>query len=403
MAILQECPICRNKQSVKNKKCKCGSNMDSFKKQSKIKYWIQYRLPNGKQKKEFIRDPHNKKNKGTYDDALAAHGKRKSQIKEDRIMDMIPGSKDSIGKLSRWYLNQKAVKKLKTYRDVQGVINTFVAELGSLMAVELKQTIIEEYQWTRQESGLAPSTIDKEIRMIKTMVKKWFDNDKVGGRVLKAFNGIEKKMVKGENARERTITCEEYLKLIKNAFTPSFKGVLTVAYHTGMRAGEIAKLQYSYYDKKANVFKLPKEITKEKKAKTIPVTRTVKNIISKAIRCTHHDYIFYSTLNNPYDKWAFSKLFEKTCYDAEIPYGQKAKNGATFHDIRRTVKTNMVAAGIDQVYRDLILGHSLKGMDIHYIKPSVKKLVNEMNKYESWIAKKSANVTQTVTLNQKSS
>jgi len=37
MAILQECPICQNKQSVKNKKCKCGTDLDSKKKQGKIK------------------------------------------------------------------------------------------------------------------------------------------------------------------------------------------------------------------------------------------------------------------------------------------------------------------------------------------------------------------------------
>jgi hypothetical protein len=30
------------------------------------------------------------------------------------------------------------------------------------------------------------------------------------------------------------------------------------------------------------------------------------------------------------------------------------------HDIRCTVKTNMLAAEVDKTYRDLILGHSLQ-------------------------------------------
>jgi hypothetical protein len=38
------------------------------------------------------------------------------------------------------------------------------------------------------------------------------------------------------------------------------------------------------------------------------------------------------------------------------------------HDLRRTVKINMLEAGADKTYRDLILGHSLEGMDRHYIK-----------------------------------
>jgi len=39
----------------------------------------------------------------------------------------------------------------------------------------------------------------------------------------------------------------------------------------------------------------------------------------------------------------------------------------TFHDIRRTVKTGMLKAGVDEVYRDAILGHAKKGMDEHYL------------------------------------
>ena len=29
----------------------------------------------------------------------------------------------------------------------------------------------------------------------------------------------------------------------------------------------------------------------------------------------------------------------------------------------------MLNAGVDKVHRDVILGHSLRGMDIHYIEP----------------------------------
>jgi len=42
---LEECPICRRKQSTKNKKCKCGENLDKFKKQKKVRYWIDYPVP----------------------------------------------------------------------------------------------------------------------------------------------------------------------------------------------------------------------------------------------------------------------------------------------------------------------------------------------------------------------
>ena len=44
----------------------------------------------------------------------------------------------------------------------------------------------------------------------------------------------------------------------------------------------------------------------------------------------------------------------------------------------------MLSAGIKKEYRDLILGHSLQGMDIHYITPSEEDLRNAMQTYTQW-------------------
>jgi integrase len=81
------------------------------------------------------------------------------------------------------------------------------------------------------------------------------------------------------------------------------------------------------------------------------------------------------------------------------PYGRKQENGITFHDIRRTVKTNMLKVNIDKVYRDIILGHSLTGMDSYYMAPTIDDLKNVMDRYTSWFDEqlKLQNVDQTVT------
>jgi len=60
-------------------------------------------------------------------------------------------------------------------------------------------------------------------------------------------------------------------------------------------------------------------------------------------------------------------------------------NGITFHDLRRTVKTNMLNAGVDKVHRDIILGHSLHGMDVHYMSPSEDDLHRAMARYTDWL------------------
>ena len=48
----------------------------------------------------------------------------------------------------------------------------------------------------------------------------------------------------------------------------------------------------------------------------------------------------------------------------------------------------MLYAGVDKVHRDLILGHSLKGMDVHYLVPSDQSLTNAMIRYTDWLDRK---------------
>lgn len=44
MAILAECSMCHKRQSVRNRRCLCGEDLDRQKRSKKIKYWIVYRV-----------------------------------------------------------------------------------------------------------------------------------------------------------------------------------------------------------------------------------------------------------------------------------------------------------------------------------------------------------------------
>ena len=47
----------------------------------------------------------------------------------------------------------------------------------------------------------------------------------------------------------------------------------------------------------------------------------------------------------------------------------------------------MLRAGVNKIYRDLILGHSLKGMDAYYIKPDDNDLKQAMDVFTAWFDK----------------
>ena len=80
MSVLAECPICKNKQSVKNKFCKCGEDLDRAKRSKRVRYWIDFKIPGGKQRREPVGY--------SITEARDTDGKRKVQKQENRIFDM---------------------------------------------------------------------------------------------------------------------------------------------------------------------------------------------------------------------------------------------------------------------------------------------------------------------------
>ena len=378
MSILAECPICHRKQSNRNKVCPCGHDLIKAKRSKKVMYWINYRLPGGKQRREQVGY--------SVEEARDADGKRRGQKREHRIFDMLPESKMTFQELTDWYLDLKTVKKLASYDRTVFALKNFNAAFGTQIVGDIKFIDLENYQEKREEQGRAAATIDMEISIAKTMVTKAFDNDMVDGRVLKSFRKVKRKLKKGDNARKRILTFDEYLRLIRNA-PQHLKTIIITAFHTGMRAGELRTLKWSYIDRENWFIRLPKSATKEKKKKIIPINAHVKKVLQEAPRALNHDFVFTYRGCPITHKNGLRKSFISACKKAKLTCGRDKENGFIFHDIRRTVKTNMLNAGVDKVHRDIILGHSLKGMDVHYMAPTEDALKGAMQKYTKWIDK----------------
>lgn len=153
-----------------------------------------------------------------------------------------------------------------------------------------------------------------------------------------------------------------------------------------MRLGEINALLWFYIDLNSLMIRLPKEVTKEGRAKDIPINHHVKKALDSLPRSILYDHVITLQGKPLNGKSSLKKQFpEKTCQKAGITYGRKVAGGIVFHDIRRTVKTNMLLAGVDRPHRDSILGRSLKGMDRHYIVPTDESLTKAMQRYTDWL------------------
>jgi integrase len=240
--------------------------------------------------------------------------------------------------------------------------------------------------------------MDMELCLAKTMITKAFDNDMVEGKTVKAFRLVKRRLKKAANARKQIIGIKEYLLLLEAA-APHLRDILTVAYHTGMRTGELRTLQWSHIDREKGVIRLPADLTKESRAKVIPLSHHVKRLLAGLPRPIHHDFVLTYRGKPIASEGGLNKSFHAACKRAGLTCGRDIPGGIIFHDIRRTVKTHMLAAGVDKIYRDLILGHSLQGMDAHYLSPSEKDLHQAMGLYTAWIDGQLENVDHIVDQN----
>ncbi len=202
-------------------------------------------------------------------------------------------------------------------------------------------------------------------------------------RSLRVFKPVKRKLKPGSNARKRILDFVEYLKLIANA-PQHLIVILTTAYFTGMRLSELLKLKWKYIDRDSMFIRLPAEVVKEKRDKNIPINKHVKEILDSVPRALNHDFVF-TYRGRAFEEGGIKKSFKTACKNAGIPHGRKTENGITFHDLRRTVKTNMLKAGLEKEYRDTILGHSLKGMDVHYLILGDSSLAEAMNRFTKWV------------------
>ncbi|EFK10700.1 conserved hypothetical protein [delta proteobacterium NaphS2] len=89
------------------------------------------------------------------------------------------------------------------------------------------------------------------------------------------------------------------------------------------------------------------------------------------------------------------KTLNRACERSGIPYGQKAKNGFVFHDLRHSFNTNMRKADVPDVPDGVIMaitGHSTREMFDRYDTVDLEDTREAVNRLEVFFEKVNQNV-----------
>lgn len=144
-------------------------------KQKKVRYWIDYPLPNGKVRLESV-GAFEGLNAYSITDAKAALAKRTVQRREKRILEMLPESTMTFQELTDWDLELKTVKKLKSYVRVKQALNNFNAVFDNMTIDEYVKLVDKSPQHLKAFVVVAFNT---GMRVGELRLLKWSYVDRV--------------------------------------------------------------------------------------------------------------------------------------------------------------------------------------------------------------------------------
>ena len=359
MAILAECPICHQKQNASNRLCACGEDLVKAKKSKRVRFWINYRLPGGKQKRESVGF--------SIEEARDAEGKRRSQKRENRIFDIKPDAKMPFNKLTQWYQSMEKVKSMAYFETLKINLASFNKVFGETIVRDIKTSDLENYQAKRKAAGYSDSYVDQEIGAARAVINKAFDDDLVSGDTVKVFRKAKRLLKSDSNARDRILSVEEFEKLL--AVLPSHtKAIVATGYYTGMRKGEVINLTWDKVDLKGRGITLDATDTKDREARQVPICDALLKILEKIPKAIHDEKIHKNRIflfkGKPITD--IRTALARACRDSGIPYGRGVRGGFVFHDTRHCFNTNMRKSGVPESVIMKITGHSTREMFLRY-------------------------------------
>jgi integrase len=244
---------------------------------------------------------------------------------------------------------------------------------------DFNQLLIEKYKRDRRETlsrrkvKYSPASVNHELALLSKIFSMACDNNLVESNPCRKVKKLEV-----DNERDRYLTYEEEERLMAQLTGRRLhlRPIVIVALNTGIRRGALLALTWSQVDFQRNVISITKAKSKSKKAYTVPMNKTVRDVLlSLRSEADGSDGVF----TNPLTGVSLTDIkhgFVSACKDAKI-------KDFTFHSLRHTFATRLADQGVPQsAIRDL-LGQATLKMSHRYTHGVVETMKNAVEKLNS--------------------
>ncbi len=282
------------------------------------------------------------------------------KMKEGDVAKGLPSTlqaeKTTFEDLTHLYIQDYEIQGRKTLRDARRYVKQLGQTFSGLRAMQINSARIMAFVASRRAQGLKPSSVNRELEALKRMFRLGAQQQPP---LVLQIPHIQK--LKENNARTGFFEHEEFLAL-RGVAPDHLKVAASIAYWTGMRAGEILALTWDRVDQDEGFIRLEPGTTKTDEGRLIPLMGDLPQVLEAWWRHTRAAY--------PGCPWVIhyrgrrvKSLYKRTWKAACDRVGLKGK---LFHDFRRTAIRNMIRAGISEHVAMKISGHKTRSVFDRY-------------------------------------
>ena len=308
------------------------------------------------------------RNKGKARDEEVKH-------RADLVRGKVSGAPKDIPTFAKFadpYLSYSKANKLSYGVEFYYVNRTLIPFFGNLRLDRINPFELERFKQRRLKDGLKKSSINREIGLLKSMLKtavEWELTDKNAAKDARLFK-------LDEPLSDRVLSREEEFGLLAACDqselryrAPHLRSIILIALYTGLRRGEILRLKWTDIDFDKNVLVVRKSKTTSGRGRRIGLNSLLRQTFLSAFEKEHGEWVFPSP-----KRFQEPNEAERHIGDVKNAFRRAVRLSGiepiTFHQLRHTFCSRLADAGIPMPVIQDLAGHASITMTRRYTHPS---------------------------------
>ncbi|MEM4281687.1 MAG: site-specific integrase [Candidatus Caldarchaeum sp.] len=283
--------------------------------------------------------------------------------------------------LSLWdsFLEARSPKTADNYRRaVRQFCEAMGFESPEEMAAKATQEHITLYIRMLRDRGIAGSHVRLQVAGLKAFLSLYRGD--INWFYIRSF------LPRKRSIRENPAVPREVVKQVLPLLSPTRRLLVWLLWGTGLRLGEALSLRKSDFDLDADPPRLNVVTEKTGVPRTVFIPCDLADKLRQHLeKLSPDDFVFHAR-NNPKKPLLRNKArnsFQSALNRLGLLKRDRSGKGwnYTLHGLRRSYKTYLTTAGMNQMFLMLLMGHDV-GVSASYLKPSLEALAEEWRKFE---------------------